>query len=138
MRLRIIFGMISVLGCTSVFGQSSKATAAINTAVGCTLAAASSITGDTVPQTCHDIFTGAAVPVTADNFATIMSSTIKISNSQSLFVSPSLVTGLYTQTKVRSSPGTTSSSVAAGGVFLRAIVTNNATGVVTVGFPVAA
>jgi hypothetical protein len=67
-----------------------------------------------------------------------MSSTIKLSNSQSLFVSPSLVTGLYTQTKVKSSPNTSSTSVAAGGVFLRAIVTNQATGAITVGYPVAA
>jgi len=115
---------------------SSKATAAINTGVGCTLQTQTTI-GDTVPQTCHDIFSGAAVPVTADNFATIMSSTIKVSNSQSLFVSPSLVTGLYTQTKTRTSPGTTSTAVASGGVFMRAIVTNWATGVVQVGYPVA-
>ena len=59
----------------------------------------STITGDTVPQSCPDIFSGAAVPVTPDNFATVMSSTSKVSNSQSLFVSPSLVTGLYTQTE---------------------------------------
>ena len=57
---------------------------------------------------------------------------------QSLFVSPSLATGLYTQTKVKNSPGTSATSMAAGGVFLRAIVTNQATGVVTVGYPVAA
>src|SRR2546425_11048815 len=115
---------------------SSKATAAINTAVGCTFAAVTTI-ADTVPQTCHDIFTGASVPVTADNFATVMHSTIKISNSQSLFVSPSLVTGLYTQTKVMTSPGTTSTATAEGGGFLRAIATNQATGALTVGWPVA-
>jgi hypothetical protein len=67
-----------------------------------------------------------------------MSSTIKVSNSQSLFVSPSLVTGLYTQTKTKSSPGSgPSTAVAEGGVFLRAVVTNNATGVETVAYPVA-
>jgi hypothetical protein len=117
---------------------SSKATAAINTAVGCTVKAATTI-GDTLPQTCHDIWSGAAVDVTADNFATIMKSTIKVSNSQSLFVSPSLVAGLYTQTKTKSSPGGgASTAIAAGGVFLRAVVTNQATGQVTVGYPVAA
>ncbi len=63
---------------------------------------------------------------------------MKLSNSQSLFVSPSLVTGLYTQTKVRSSPGTSSTAVAEGGVFLRAIVTNLSTGAVLTGYPVAA
>ena len=131
---------IALVATTVSFAQgtpSSKATAAINTAVGCTLATSTTM-GDTVPQTCHDIFTGASVPVTPDNFATIMSSTIKVSNSQSLFVSPSLVTGLYTRTKVKTSPGTTSSATAEGGVFLRAIATNQATNVVTVGYPVAA
>ena len=137
MRLGIAF-VISVFACGSAFAQnaSSKATAAINTAVGCTLQTATTI-GDTVPQQCHDIFTGAAVAVTADNFAEIMNSTIKVSNSQSLFVSPSLVTGLYTQTKVKTSPGTSSTAVAEGGVFLRAIVTNRATGDVQIGYPVA-
>jgi hypothetical protein len=105
--------------------------------VGCTFAAQTTI-GDTVPVTCHDIFTGTAVPVTPDSFAEIMRSTIKVSNSQSLFVSPSLVTGLYTQTKTRTSPGASSTATAAGGVFLRAIVTNQATGEVQVGYPVAA
>jgi hypothetical protein len=75
--------------------------------------------------------------VTADNFATVMSSTIKVSNSQSLFVSPSLVTGLYTQTKTKNSPGTSSTAIAAGGVFLRAVVTNQSTGETIVGYPVA-
>ncbi len=116
---------------------SSKATAAINTAVGCTFATQTTI-GDTLPQTCHDIFTGAASPVTPDNFAKIMGATIKVSNSQSLFVSPSLVTGLYTETKTKTSPGTSSTATAEGGVFLRAIVTNQATGVSQVGYPVAA
>ena len=137
MKYTCVLGLVALAG--SVFAQnaSSKATAAINTAVGCTVDGTSTI-GDTVPQTCHDIFSGVSVDVTADNFATIMSSTIKVSNSQSLFVSPSLVAGLYTQTKTKSSPGGgTSTAIAAGGVFLRAIVTNQATGVVTVGYPVA-
>jgi hypothetical protein len=67
-----------------------------------------------------------------------MASTIKVSNSQSLFVSPSLVAGLYTETKTRTSPGTTSTAVASGGGFLRAIVTNQASGVQQIGWPVAA
>jgi hypothetical protein len=105
--------------------------------VGCIVKGTSTI-GDTIPQTCRDLFTGAAVDVTPDNFATIMKSTIKVSNSQSLFVSPSLVTGLYTQTKVKTSPGTSSTATAEGGVFLRAIVKNNASGVVQVAYPVRA
>ncbi len=137
MRLHIAC-IITALACSSVFGQaSSKATAAINTAVGCTLATQTTI-GDPLPQVCHDIFSGAAVTVTPDNFATIMSSTLKVSNANSLFVSPSLVAGLYTDTKTKTSPGTTSTAVASGGVFLRAVITNQATGVVQIGWPVAA
>jgi len=140
-----IVGAFVLSGATLLLAQdalaqgtpSSKATAAINTGVGCTLATQTTI-GDTVPQTCHDIFSGASLPVTSDNFVTVMNSTIKISNSQSLFVTPSLVTGLYTQTKTRTSPGTTSTAVAEGGVFARAIITNQATGAVSVGYPVAA
>jgi hypothetical protein len=140
MRLQIAF-TITALACSSAFAQgtpSSKATAAINTGVGCTLQAVTTI-GDTVPQDCHEIFSGRKILTTADNFATIMTSTIKVSNSQSLFVSPSLVAGLYTQTKTRTSPGTASTAVASGGVFLRAIVTNQAGGTLPqVGYPVAA
>lgn len=131
--------IILVLICSLAFAQgtpSSKATAAINTAVACVVAAGSSM-GDTVPVSCHDIFSGAAVATDGSNFATVMKSTIKVSNSQSLFVSPSLVTGLYTQTKVKTSTGGSSSATAMGGVFLRAVVTNQATGVKTVGYPVA-
>lgn len=131
----------SFVAAGSAFAQStpsSKATAAVNTAVACTLSTATTI-GDTVPQTCHDVFSGASVPVTADNFATVMNATIKVSNSQSLFVSPSLVTGLYTQTKTKTSPGGgTSTAVAEGGVYMRAIAVNQATGAVIVGYPVAA
>jgi len=137
-RIILIATSVSLLA-TSAFAQgtpSSKATAAINTAVGCTVSNATTL--GAAPQTCHDIFTGAAVAVTPDNFATIMSTTLKISNSQSLFVSPSLVTGLYTQTKTKTSPGTLSTATASGGVYLRAVVTNQATQKVTVGFPVAA
>ena len=76
MKSMCILGCVILSVTASAQTPSSKATAAINTAVGCTLATASTITGDTVPQTCHDIFSGASVPVTADNFATIMSTTI--------------------------------------------------------------
>jgi hypothetical protein len=101
---------------------SSKATAAMNTAVGCSISA----TG-TAP-TCTDIFSGAAKPVTADNYVEVMGSTVKISNSQSLFANASLVTGLYTNTQVSTKPsktsgGTnTSTATATGGVYLRAVL----------------
>ena len=98
---------------------SSKATAAINTGVGCTSTGVSTI-GGTLPVTCHDIFSGASVPVTPDNFVPVMTSTMKVSNSQSIFVSPSLVTGLYTNTTTKTHTGSTSTAMAAGGVYLRA------------------
>jgi hypothetical protein len=55
-----------------------------------------------------------------------MSTSIKVSNSQSLFVTPSLVTGLYTNTAVKThtsgGTGSTSTAVAMGGVYLRAVL----------------
>jgi len=121
----------------AALAQSSKATAAINTAVGCTVKGTSDI-GDTLPVTCHDVFNGNSVPVTADNFAAIMTTSLHASNSQSFFVSPSLVTGLYTQTKTKGNPGNgTSTAVAAGGVYLRAVIQNTATDEIQVGYPVA-
>ena len=74
---------------------SSKATAAVNTAVGCTVTNATNI--GTLPMTWHDIFSGAAVAVTPDNFVPVMNATVKVSNSESLFVSTSMVTGLIHQ-----------------------------------------
>jgi hypothetical protein len=64
--------------------------------------------------TCHDVLSGASVPVPPDNFVQVMKATMKVSNSQSLFVSPSLVTGLYTNTKTSS--GGTSTATAEGAV----------------------
>ncbi len=115
---------------------SYKATAAYNSAVGCT---ATSTAGTTAQLLCHDIWSGSATPVTPDNYATIMSVPIKVSNSQSLFVSPTLVTGLYTQTQVTSKTGGgKSTATAAGGVYLRAVLTSDKAGlnVVQVGDPV--
>lgn len=126
----------------SAFAQSgtasSKATAEINTAVGCTFTAATTL-GDPLPATCHDIFSGAALQVDADNFIPIMSSPMKISNSQSIFVSPSLVTGLYTNTKTKTSSGNnTSTAIAAGGVYMRAVLKDPNTGnIVQIADPVA-
>src|ERR1043166_4538791 len=134
----LVMTLMSSRGFAQTGTPSSKATAAINTAVGCTISGTSNI-GDTIPVTCFDLFDPASgkVLTTPDNFATIMSTTIKVSNSQSLFVSPSLVTGLYTRTKTKTTTGTTSQAVAEGGVYLRAIVRNISTGAVQVGYPVA-
>ena len=85
LTLSVLFASICLwVTASSAFAQngtpSSKATAAISTAVGCTVGGTSNI-GDTVPMTCHDIFSGAAVDVTPDNFATIMTTTVKVSTA---------------------------------------------------------
>jgi hypothetical protein len=130
----------ALLSTTVAFAQSgtpsSKATAAINTAVGCTYTGVSNI-GGTLPASCHDIFSGAAVDVTADNFARIMKTTVKVSNSQSLFVSPTLVTGLYTNTTTKTKTGSTSTALASGGVYMRAVLYDASGNVYAVGYPAA-
>ncbi len=133
-----------VVACASaIFGQgtpSSKATAAINTAVGCTMTGKMiSLSGvETLDLDCHDTFTGATIagdPSTG--FVPVMQATAKVSNSQSLFVSPSLVTGLYTRTRTSTKTGSESTAVAQGGVFLRAVLRDPASGdVVAVAEPV--
>jgi hypothetical protein len=107
---------------------STKATAAINTAVGCTVSNATSADIGTAPMTCKDVWSGNPAPVTPDNFATIMSVPMKVSSSQSLFASPSLVTGLYTNTLVKTKPGTTSTAMAAGGVYMRVVLSSDPAG----------
>ena len=120
---------ILLTGLTFAQTASSKATAAISTAVGCTSSGTTNI-GDTLPVTCHDIFSGASVSVTPDNFVQIMTTTMKLSNSQSLFVTPSLVTGLYTSTKTKTSSGGSSTATAEGAVFLRVVLRDPNTGAV--------
>ena len=134
--------VLLALASAGAFAQnaSSKATAAINTAVFCTMSSASNnISGVTLPLTCQDVFTGSAITATPDNFVPIMAPSIKVSNSQSLFVTPSLVTGLYTNTAVKSSPGSgKSTATAAGGVYLRAVLRDpNTNKVVMIADPIA-
>src|SRR5215831_1855518 len=103
---------------------SSKATAAINDAVGCAATGATvDVSGNTatLPVDCTDLFNHGAVPVTADNYAPIMDAVIKLSNSQSLFVAASEVTGLYTKTSVTTHGNQQSTATAEGGVYLRAV-----------------
>jgi hypothetical protein len=132
--LGAVFLSLLVAGAAGAQTASSKATAAVNTAVGCTVSNATNI--GTAPMTCHDIFSGAAVAVTPDNFVTVMQSTVKVSNSQSLFVSSSMVTGLYTSTTTKTKTGSTSTVTAMGGVYERAVLLD-ASGNVVVAFPVA-
>jgi len=138
--------ILAVMSLTSVmmFAQaSSKATAGVNTAVWCTYltAGSASDTGVLPVNSCTDLFTGAKVAPTADNFIPVMHATIKVSNSQSLFVTPSLVTGLYTNTavKTKTSGGTGSSStaMAMGGVYMRAVLKDPSGNIVATAYPIA-
>ena len=104
----------------------SKATADINTLVKCHMTKVTNDDGNAVlPATCVDLYTGATV-ATENEWITIMHKPVKLSNSQSLVVSPSLVTGLYTQTRTKTATGTTSTAQAMGGVYLRAVLVNAA------------
>jgi hypothetical protein len=102
---------------------SSKATADVNTLVKCTMST-DTVNDGTVqlPASCVDLFTGASVD-TEGGWILIMDKPVKLSNSQSLFVSPSLVSGLYTRTRTKTSTGSTSTAQAMGAVYLRAVLT---------------
>jgi hypothetical protein len=133
---------VLALASTGAIAQnaSSKATAAINTSVWCTYSTSGSAGATGVPAvtSCTDLFSGAQVTPTPDNFIPIMNTSIKVSNSQSLFVTPSLVTALYTNTAVRTKTsggtGSTSTAVAMGGVYLRAVLYDSG-GNMIVAFP---
>ncbi len=102
---------------------SSKATADVNTLVRCTMSNATvNDAGVQIPASCVDLFTGAAVSVVGGTWIEIMSKPVKLSNSQSLFVSPSLVSGLYTRTRTKTQDGSTSIAQAMGAVYMRAVL----------------
>ena len=101
---------------------SSKATAAVNTLVKCKFTTATTDDGEfTLPTSCVDWFSGATVDTTGA-WIEIMAKPMKLSNSQSIFVSPSLVTGLYTQTRTKTTTGGTSTAQAMGAVYMRAVL----------------
>jgi hypothetical protein len=133
--LNVALFSLLITGVAGAQTASSKATAAVNTAVGCTVTNATNI--GTLPMTCHDIFSGAAVAVTADNFVPVMDATVKVSNSESLFVSTSMVTGLYTSTTTKTKTGSTSTATGIGGVYERAVLLDGSGNVVATAFPVA-
>ena len=141
MRQLLGVALVSLLLTGGAVAQtaSSKATAAVNTAVGCIVTNATNI--GTSAMTCHDIFSGTPVAVTADNFVKVMDATVKVSNSESLFVSTSMVTGLYTstttKTKTGSTSGSTSTATGTGGVYERAVLLDGSGNVVATAFPVA-
>jgi hypothetical protein len=128
---RLVFVLVGlmILTANAVLAQngtpSSKATADINTLVKCQMTTAQVDDTATLPGKCVDLFTGNAVEVDANAFVTIMEKTVKLSNSQSLFVSPSLVTGLYTQTRTKTASGSTSTAQAMGGVYLRTVLVDS-------------
>lgn len=140
MRLLAVLALSSA----AAFAQtaSSKATAAVNTAVWCTYdtSTSGSISGILTVSSCKDLYTGAQIAPTQDSFIPVMTTTIKVSNSQSLFVTPSLVTGLYTNTAVKShtsgGTGSTSTAVASGAVYERAVLLDANGNVVQIADPV--
>lgn len=112
---------------------SSKQTAAVNTLVKCKMSTAKTDDLDIVlPTSCVDIFSGQAVEAQG-GWIPIMSKSLKVPSSNSIFVDTSLVTGLYTRTVTRTKTGTisetepvnTSTAVAIGGVYLRVTATDS-------------
>jgi len=102
---------------------SSKATAAVNTLVKCNMSTATNDDATAVlPTSCVDLWSGASVAADGE-WIQIMAKPVKLSNSQSLFVSPSLVSGLYTRTRTKTQDGSTSTAQAMGAVYLRAVLT---------------
>lgn len=129
---RIICAIAMLLVVPSAYAQSglpnSKATADINTLVKCTM---STVTiddaGAVVPASCVNLYTGASI-ATSGTWIEIMSRPVRLSASQSLFVSPSLVSGLYTRTRTKTADGSTSTAQAMGAVYLRAVLSPTAGG----------
>ncbi len=122
-----IFFVLLLFVCGAAFAgglPSSKATADVSTLVKCTMS--KDQVGDdlALPESCVEMFSG--TPVGAEGpWIPIMSKPMKLSNSQSLFVSPSLVSGLYTLTRTKTSPKTEtndgiSTAEAMGAVYMRA------------------
>ncbi len=126
-RFSVIVGLCLLLCASAAFAEglpSSKATADTNTLVKCHMT--TDTEGDAagealIPASCVNLFTGAEV-ATENQWIQIMDQKMKLSNSQSVFVSPSLVTGLYTQTRTKTTTGDISTAEAMGGVYLRAVL----------------
>src|SRR5689334_12351748 len=137
-RVVTVFGAaILFVGSAVAQNASSKATADISTTYKCNMSLAQSNDDLLTPTSCVDIFTGATAEV-KNKWIKIMESTMKLSNSQSVFVSPSLVTGLYTQTRTKTTTGTESTATAMGGVYLRAVLVPVIGGNEIVGAPLSA
>lgn len=123
---KVLLALVVIAASTASMAQnnvsSSKATADISTLVKCTMSTATVDDGTAVlPSSCVDLYTGATV-ATDKQWIEIMSKPMKLSNSQSLFVSPSLVSGLYTRTRTKTTTGSTSTAQAMGAVYLKAVL----------------
>jgi hypothetical protein len=141
LKKHLILAVALVMAASVASAQNSKATAAINAAYYCnvTNTSTTSTVNSTAPMTCHNVMNGNTRTTTSDNFVVVMSAPVKLSASQSLFVSPSLVTGLYTNTTTKSKSGAgRSTAVAMGGVYERAVLINQNTGTKTYAYPVEA
>ena len=119
--IAIAFSLSLVL-VSSVVAQglpSSKATADINTLVKCNMTTATNDDGTAViPASCVNLWTGATVgEQRRSGIRDLLSKPVKLSNSQSLFISLSLVSGLYTRTRTKTQDGSTSTAQAMGAVF---------------------
>lgn len=142
MKRILVFTVVAVLALSAVsLAQnglpSSKATADISTLVKCTMSTAQVDDDPTIlPASCVDLYTGATV-ATDGQWIQIMEKPMKLSNSQSLFVTPSLVTGLYTRTRTKTSTNSTSTAQAMGAVYLKAQLVD-AAGNVIVAAPLSA
>ncbi len=126
MKKLVLAVFVVVALCAVSFAQnglaSSKATADVTTLVKCTMTTATNNDGTAVlPGTCVDLYSGATV-ATDGQWIEIMSKPMKLSNSQSLFVSPSLVSGLYTRTRTKTTTNSTSTAEAMGAVYLKAVL----------------
>lgn len=122
---RVACAFTMLLFAQSAYAQnglpSSKATADVNTLVRCNYSTA--VVNDTaVVTSCVDLFSGDAVYVDGGTWVEIASKPMKLSSSQSVFVSPSLVSGLYTKTRTKTQDGSTSTAQAMGAVYLRAVL----------------
>ncbi len=139
-QLLVIFAVLALVGAAFAEGlPSSKATAAINTLVKCTMSAVTIRDGAgeaLIPEDCTDLYSGADV-ATANQWIPIMSKKMKLSNSQSVFVSPSLVSGLYTRTRTVTKTGETSTASAMGAVYMRAVLEDESGNLVQVAAPIA-
>jgi len=94
--------------------------------VRCTYTTAGGTSALQTPVNCVNLFNGDPLDpefeIQGGKWVEIASKPMKLSNSQSVFVSPSLVSGLYTRTRTKTGVAETSTAEAMGAVYLRAVL----------------